>query len=349
LKQELVDFSSNDYLGLSRHSQIRNALLKAIEEDIPLGSTGSRLLSGNLEVHSDVEEFLARAFNSESALLFSSGYLANMATLSAFGTSQSEFFSDELNHASLIDGMRLSKAKKTIFRHNDSEDLRRLLRMSQSPRKVIVTESVFSMDGDLAPLTELIELAEEFDAWLIVDEAHATGVFGETGLGRFENLRSSEKFISIHTCGKALGSQGAFVLSSQKVREYFINLARPFIFSTAISPLLAVQIKAAVALLPSLKLERQFLHQLSESVRTSLRDFYEIGKSESQIIPILLGSNDRVLSASRLLRENGLDVRAIRSPTVPLGTERLRISMNSSLSQDDVRALTTVLERIPPG
>jgi 8-amino-7-oxononanoate synthase len=348
LNQELIDFSSNDYLDLSRHPKIKNALLKAIQEDIPLGSTGSRLLSGNLEVHADVEEFLARAFNSESALLFSSGYLANMATLSAFGTDQTEYFSDELNHASLIDGMKLSKAKRTIFRHNDSEDLRRLLRLSQSPRKAIVTESVFSMDGDLAPLTELIELAEEFDAWLIVDEAHATGVFGETGLGRFENVRPAENFISIHTCGKALGSQGAFVLSSQKVREYLINFARSFIFSTAISPLLAVQIKTAVALLPSLKFERQFLHQLSESIRTGIRDFLEIGKSESQIIPIILGSNERVLSASRLLRENGLDVRAIRSPTVSPGTERLRISLNSSLSQDDVRTLTTVLERIPP-
>jgi 8-amino-7-oxononanoate synthase len=348
LNRELIDFSSNDYLGLSQHPQIKNALLEAIQKDIPLGATGSRLLSGNLDMHADVEEFLAKAFNSESALLFSSGYLANLATLSAFGTDQTEYFSDELNHASLIDGMRMTKAKRTIFGHNDSEDLRRLLMASQSPRKAIVTESVFSMDGDLAPLAELVDLAEEFEALLIVDEAHATGVFGETGLGRFENVRPSENFISIHTCGKALGSQGAFVLSSQKAREYLINFARPFIFSTAISPLLAVQIKTAVALLPSLGLERQFLHQLSQSVRTSVRDIFDIGKSESQIIPIILGSNDRVLNASRLLQENGFDVRAIRSPTVSPGTERLRISVKSSLRQDDVRALTKVLERVRP-
>lgn len=344
--QGMIDFSSNDYLGLSRHPQIKKALLEAIQNGTALGSTSSRLLSGNLELHAVVEDFLSTAFHSQSALLFSSGYLANLATLSALGSEQTEYFSDELNHASLIDGMRLSKAKRTVFRHNDPADLRRHLLASRSPRKAIVTESVFSMDGDLAPLADLIELAEKFDAWLIVDEAHATGVFGETGLGCLEDMRLAENIISIHTCGKALGSQGAFVLSNGKLRDYLINFARPFIFSTGISPLLCIQIKSAVELLPSLVAEREFLHRLSHSFREEVRDVFEIGDSKSQIIPIVLGTNERVLGISKLLRERGYDVRAIRSPTVPLGKERLRISLKSSLALDDVRALAQALKEI---
>lgn len=347
LRQGLVDFSSNDYLGLSCHPAIRSALVKALDHGIPLGATGSRLLSGNLEFHEELEAFLAERFHSKSALLFSSGYLANMAILSSLGTEDAEFFSDELNHASLIDGMRLSKAKRTIFRHNDITELRKKLKASKSPRKIVVTESLFSMDGDLAPLEQIAKVVEEFDAWLVVDEAHATGVFGKDGLGRLQGIDVPvEKLISIHTCGKALGSQGAFILSSRSVRDYLINVARQFIFTTAISPLLCVQIRTAVELLPSLNAERKHLHGLSNLLRDVLRDQIDIGKSESQIVPIILGSNERVLRLSRLLQAKGLDVRAIRSPTVPPGRERLRVSLSSSLRNEDVLRLTDAIREV---
>lgn len=237
-----IDFSSNDYLGLSRCPRIKAKLISELEAGCPLGATGSRLLSGQTPYHERVECFLAEAFVVPSALLFSSGFMANLGVLSAFGGLGADFFSDEFNHASLVDGMRLTKVPKAIFRHNDLHHLDDLLKQSHSPLKVIVTESVFSMDGDLAPLSGLVELAEQYDAWLVVDEAHATGVFGYRGLGRIEEIGfGAHKIISIHTGGKALGGQGAFVLSNQDFREILINRARSFIFSTALSPLSALQ------------------------------------------------------------------------------------------------------------
>jgi 8-amino-7-oxononanoate synthase len=340
LPKKLLDFSSNDYLGLSRRPEIRSALLEALESGTSLGSTGSRLLCGNLKLHQEIEEFLAESFRAEAALLFSSGYLANLGVLSALGTEETEFFSDELNHASLIDGMRLSKAAKTIFSHNDPNDLRVKLLRSASARKAIVSESVFSMDGDLAQLGELVELAREFDAWLVMDEAHATGVFGSNGYGLLENFHTADlKLIAIHTCGKSLGAQGAFVLCSRGVRDYLINFCRPFIFSTAISPLIGLQIKAAVELLPGLAEERKRLYNLASAFRAEINPWFDLGKSESQIVPIILGSNEKVLRASARLQEQGLDVRAIRSPTVPRGTERLRVSLKSFHSANDLRRL----------
>jgi len=343
-RSELLDFSSNDYLGLSQSPEIRGILIEALTGGLPLGSTGSRLLSGNLEIHERVENFLSRQFQMESALLFYSGYMANMAVLSALGHEQTEFFSDALSHASLIDGIRNTKARKTIFQHNDMNDLQQKLSMSKSARKVIVTESVFSMDGDLAPLEELLKLAREFDAWLVIDEAHATGVFGNSGLGRLEDIKHSDvNLIAIHTCGKALGAQGAFVLSSKIVRELLINNARAFIFSTAISPLLALQVEASVRLLPGLISERQHLLTLARDFRESIRGLYEVGASESQIIPIILGSNELVMKVSTTMREKGLDVRAIRSPTVTRGTERLRISLKSFHTENDLVRLQDAL------
>lgn len=343
----LLDFSSNDYLGLSNSSEVRNTLIEALKQNLPLGATGSRLLSGNLALHERVEDSLAHCFRAESALLFSSGYLANLSVMSVLGTEEAEFFSDELNHASLIDGIKLSKAKKSIFRHNDPADLREKLMHSESIRKVIVAETVFSMDGDLASVNELVGLAREFDAWIVFDEAHATGVFGRNGLGCLEEVNTTDvKVISIHTCGKALGAQGAFILSSQKIRGYLINFARPFIFSTAISPILVLQIKASVDLLPKLTAERSHLLGLAHSFRESIRDQFVVGNSESQIVPIILGSNERVIQASAQLQAHGFDVRPIRSPTVPLKTERLRISLKSFHCADDIQHLKNALLKV---
>lgn len=321
-------------------------MVGALQAGLPLGAAGSRLLSGNKSIHDEVEAFLQNHYSSESALLFSSGYSANLSIMTTLGENESvEFFSDSLNHASLIDGMRLTKSKKTIFRHNDLEDLRAKLNLSQTENKVIVTEAVFSMDGDLAPLRDLLILARENGAWLVVDEAHSTGVFGPAGLGLASDFRY-EKLVCIHTCGKALGSQGAFVLSSQVFREAVINFARPFIFTTALSPLLTYQIRAAIEISARLKRERDHLHSISDLLRQELKGQFDLGKSQSQIIPVILGSNERVLAMAQRLQSEGFDVRAIRSPTVPEKTERLRISLNATRSKDEVMALTGALKRM---
>lgn len=338
---EGLDFSSNDYLGLAQSAHIRQALIDLLQEGIPLGSTGSRLLSGNQPAHETCENFLAKTFTVESALLFSSGYMANLAVLSAMGGAETEYFSDQFNHTSLIDGMHLSRSRRNIFRHNDMKDLRARLQASSSPRKIIVTETVFSMDGDLAPLSDLLSLAEEFDAWLILDEAHATGIFNE-GLGRWEGVRP-EKLISIHTAGKALGAEGAFVLSVRPVREFLINRARGFIYTTAISPLNAHHIRIALAQALTMHEERQHLMNLAANLRQRFRDRFDVGRSESQIIPVVLGSNEKVMRASQILRAKGLDVRAIRSPTVAPGTERLRISLKSFHQNHDLDRLEDAL------
>jgi 8-amino-7-oxononanoate synthase len=325
-----TDFSSNDYLGLANNSEIRFALIKELQAGCPLGATGSRLVSGETDSHERVEQFLAQTFHAPSALLFSSGFMANLGVLSALGDLEAEFFSDELNHASLIDGIRSTKSARSIFRHNDMNDLKRLLALSTTKLKVVVTESVFSMDGDLAPISELLELARHYDACLVLDEAHATGIFGSRGLGRLEDLDSSGvHLIQIHTGGKALGGQGAFVLSSTNFRNLLINRARPFIYSTALAPLSALQIEFAIKAILEAPLQGQRLLQISENFRMQLAKIGFVSSSRSQIVPLILGSNEKVLRCQSALQAQQIDVRAIRSPTVPIGTERLRITLKS--------------------
>lgn len=342
-----IDFSSNDYLGLSRSPSIRQALIVALEEGCALGATGSRLLSGNTVWHERVEAFLAGTFKVESALLFGSGFAANLGVMAALGGDQSEFFSDQLNHASLVDGMRLAKSKRTIFRHGDLNNLEELLSKSSCSIKVIVTESVFSMDGDLAPLDSLFQLAKRFDAWLVVDEAHATGVFGQRALGRTEDFNAEDvKIVSVHTGGKALGGQGAFVLSNCQFRDLLINRARTFIFSTALSPLSALQIEFAVKEVLKAPLSGSQLLRSANEVKYALGNFVETLSSQSQIIPAVLGSNERVVRVSGALRERGMDVRAIRAPTVPRGSERLRITLKSFHTQSEVASLIENLREV---
>lgn len=328
--KDLVDFSSNDYLGLSDCGRIRRSLIEDLESGCRLGATGSRLLSGQSECHERVEAFLARTYEAPSALLFGSGYMANLAILTSFGTLGAEFFSDELNHASLIDGMRLTRSLKTVFRHNDLEHLKDRLTKSSSELKVIVTESLFSMEGDLSPLEAMHALAMEHDAWLVVDEAHATGVFGSRGLGRLEGrLGRNSKIVAVHTGGKALGGQGAFVLSSREFRELLVNRARTFIFTTALSPLSALQLEHAVKEIGRDTSRGPLLLDLAQKTRDILSPDFTILRSGSQIIPVIVGSNRMALKAANHLQSAGFDVRAIRSPTVPDGTERLRIALKS--------------------
>jgi 8-amino-7-oxononanoate synthase len=342
-----IDFSSNDYLGLSRCQIIRAHLIQELQQGCPLGATGSRLLSGQTEYHERVENFLAQTFNSSSALLFGSGYLANMAVLSSFAGLDACFFSDERNHASLIDGMKLCKSPYEIFRHNDLNHLESLLAKSRIPFKIIVTESVFSMDGDLAPLRELMELAERHGAWLIVDEAHATGIFGTRGLGCLSDIHSQKvPVISVHTGSKALGGQGAFILCDQEFRDLIINRARSFIFTTGLSPIHALQIEYSIReVLKHPNRGRDLLRKV-ELWQQGFPAAFQQTPSPSPIVPLILGSNTKALMVAEEMKRQGFDVRAVRFPTVPVGRERLRLTLKSFHLADDLKSLSEALKAV---
>lgn len=333
LRRELIcptgiDFSSNDFFGLSQSKIIRQKLIHYLANEGILGSTGSRLVSGHSELVHNTEKYLAQLFKRPAALFFGSGYLANLGVTGALGSGTCEFFSDELNHASLVDGMRLSKSKISVFRHNDLEHLGDLLKVSKAHRKVIVTESIFSMDGDGPALHLLRDLMDEFNAYLILDEAHATGICGSFGLGRaYDCPLDSERTILVHTCGKALGGYGAFVLTSQTVRDLLINKARSFIYSTAPSPFHIIQTKAALT-----ELENPIYRKGLEANHLTLNQ--HLGKvgikaACGHILSIPVSGNDRVTKAAEILQRNHFFVRAIRSPTVEKGKERLRLTVKS--------------------
>jgi 8-amino-7-oxononanoate synthase len=342
---QLLDLASNDYLGLSNSSRIRQQLLHALESGVALSSTGSRLLAGNTHQHEQVESFLQTLFKVESALIFSSGFLANMGVMTAFESDQSEYFSDELNHASLIDGMRLARGKRSVFRHNDLNHLETLLCSSVAPIKVIVSESVFSMDGDLAPLSGLCELAERHSAYLVIDEAHSTGVFGRRGLGCMDDLEHKpEGLVVVHTAGKALGSQGAFVLSTRKFRDLLVNRARSFIFSTALSPLSVLHIEYALREIVALPGLGARLLQTAQALRSGL----PAALGQSQIVPLVVGSNEQAVHLADQLRHRGFEVRAIRYPTVKKGSERLRLTLKSFHSDEIYQKLREAVREVWP-
>ncbi len=328
-----IDFSSNDYLGLSQDRVLRERVLLRLR-DLEIGSSGSRLLRGQTPLFETVEQNLAQFAGAESALVFPSGYQANLALLSGVLTAEDWVFSDQLNHASLIDGMRLSRAQRVIYPHCDVAALRRSLEeaSTQSGLKVIVTESLFGMDGDKAPLAALVDLADEFSALLMVDEAHATGLWGSEGRGgglvQAQGL-SSRVFATIHTGGKALGVGGAWVCGSNKLRDYLVNFSRPFIFSTAPVPALLVALDEAVDYWTDVGLSRsETLLTHADELRKSLRGL-KLGSMESgPIVPVLLGENERALRVAGQLQGEGFDIRAIRPPTVPEGTARLRLCVH---------------------
>lgn len=341
-----LDFASNDYLGLSRSEEIRARLARFLSGAELLGSTGSRLVSGENPVLRETEEFLAHVFSAPSALLFGSGYLANLGVTGALAVPGAEFFSDALNHASLIDGIRLTKCKCSVFRHNDLAHLQSLLSASEAPVKIIVTESVFSMDGDGPDIPGLRDLANAADAFLILDEAHAVGVLGQRGLGAAEEAGfESAKTAIVHTCGKALGGYGAFVTGSNEIRELIVNRGRAFIYSTAPPPLQAVQTRAAIELMlaePE-RLQRLHFNVLFFSAELAKR---QVPASGGHIVSVIIPGNGCVSEAAQLLEREGLFVKAIRSPTVPAGTERLRITIKAFHREADLIRLADLLSEI---
>ncbi len=342
-----INFCSNDYLGLAASPALCIALMDAISRAERVGSTGSRLLAGNAREWEELENEFAQFAGTDAALYFTSGYAANVGLLSAVAGRGDIIFSDASNHASLIDGARISGAEKVVFPHCDLASLELALhdRVSQSGRKLVVTESVFSMDGDLAPMGEMTLLAKRYGAEMIVDEAHATGVFGAEGRGRVAELGlAGEIFAVVHMCGKALASAGAFVCGGATLKKYLINRARTFLFNTALPPYFAEQIRAALALTRSADAERARLRAMSARLREVLRaGGWNTGKSASQIVPVLLGRNDVASQIAAKLTREGFAVRAIRPPTVAEGTARLRLSLNCSLKDDEVARLVLTM------
>ena len=340
-----IDFSSNDYLGLSNHPLLKERMIEAVGRE-GCGSTGSRLLRGHRESFSAVEQTFAELKQTERALYLSSGYLANIAVLTTFPEKDDVILSDERNHASLIDGIRLSGVRRMVFPHRDVEALERLLAQHRGGGQMfVVTESVFGMDGDVAPLVEYATLCRSVGAALIVDEAHAVGVYGARGSGLIEAQGiARDVLVSINTAGKALGVSGAFVAGPSWAIEYLVQRGRPFVYSTAPPPPLAAALEASLAIVAGEPERREQLLRVSRDLRMQLSDErLAIPPGSSQIVPVVLGDNDRALAVAHSLQSQGFDVRAIRPPTVARGTARLRISVNVGLSDATVRCFTAAL------
>ena len=338
-----TNLCSNDYLELSRHPALREAVERAARDAKRVGGTGSRLLSGHAAVWEQLEDEFAQFAGTEGALYFGSGYMGNLGLLSALLKKDDLVFSDALNHASLIDGMRLSGARKIIYPHLDLNTLEDELRKHahEHGRKLIVTESVFSMEGDIAPVTEIVKIAERYGAGVIVDEAHATGVQRASGRGiAVRDGIAQQLAAAVHTCGKALASAGAFVCGSAALKEHLINQARTFIFSTAMPPYMAEQIRTALGLARGMDREREALMDKARRLANSLRSGgWDTGRGETQIVPLTIGENEQALSAAEHLQSQGFAARAVRPPTVPPGSARLRFSLTCGISDDELLRL----------
>ena len=331
-----IDLSSNDYLNLSTDSRVRAAFIAGIERE-GCSSTGSRLLRGDREAFVDVEARFARFKGTERALFFSSGYLANLAVLTGLTEAGDVILSDARNHASLIDGARLSRARVVVAPHNDASALARMLREEPVHGvRCVVVESLYSMDGDISPLAEYAALCASKGATLIVDEAHAVGVCGERGTGLIEAAGlDPNACVSINTGGKALGVGGAFVAGPAWAIEYLVQRARPFVFSTAAPPAMADALQASLDIIEREPDRRLRLRARARYVRRGLREAgFDVAEGDSHIVPLLFGDNERALVVARALQTEGFDVRAIRPPTVPEGTARLRVSVNAGLDED---------------
>ena len=326
--REVLNFSSNNYLGLANHPALQTAAKEALER-YGCGSGASRLISGNMTLHLELEESIAKLKGTESALVFNSGFQANVGILSTLVGEGDVLFSDALNHASLIDGCRLSRAKVVVYPHCNLTHLEAALKKApQKARKLIVTETVFSMDGDIAPMEEIVDLAERHGAMIMVDEAHATGVFGPNGAGIVAEMGLRERvLIQMGTLGKALGGFGAYVAGKRNLRELLINRCRSFIFTTAPPPVMMAMAITAIDLLEKEPERRFTLWRNSQFLRNELKDLgFSLGKSSSQILPLMIGDAQDCMSFSECLLAKGVYAQGIRPPTVQPGSARLRIT-----------------------
>jgi 8-amino-7-oxononanoate synthase len=331
---------SNNYLGLADHPRVREAAADAAMR-WGVGAGASRLVSGTMTIHRRLEERLAAWEGSEACLLFGSGYLANLGTIGALAGAGDTVFSDELNHASIVDGCRLSRAEVVVYRHGDVDDLERLMRRHGGDgRRLIVTDSVFSMDGDVAPLAEIVELAKGYGARTLVDEAHATGVLGPGGRGAVAQAGlQGEVDVVVGTLGKALGSYGAYVCAEEEMVRYLVNTARALIFSTAPPPPAIAGALAALELLQERPHRVQRLHSNARALRSALAvEGMPVQETEMHIVPLIVGDEHAAMSLCEALLARGVFAQAIRPPTVAPGTSRLRLAVMASHTAEELRA-----------
>ncbi|HNP30564.1 MAG TPA: 8-amino-7-oxononanoate synthase [Nitrospirales bacterium] len=346
--REVLLFASNNYLGLANHPEVKYAAMKAIEH-FGVGSGASRLISGNVTPHYTLEGELALFKDTEAALTFSSGYATNIGVIPILATADSLILADRLCHASLIDGCRLSRATLRVFHHNDVDHLRRLLLKQPSRAStLILTEGVFSMDGDVAPLPEIARLAEEFEATLLIDDAHGTGVMGATGRGTVEHFGlNPHRILQMGTLSKALGSSGGFVSGPKGFVAYLINSARSFIYSTAPPPSIAAAASAALAIIQQEPQRRTKLWHNREILHNGLLSIgFKLTDTQSPILPILVNDPELGVEMSHRLREEGIWIPAIRHPTVPRGTSRLRITVTADHSPENLETALRALRKV---
>jgi len=343
--RNMLNLCSNDYLGLSMHPLLQERSFEFIQK-YGSGSTASRLICGNYEFYEQVENKLAQLKQVEASLVLSSGFQANISAIPALADRNSLIFSDQLNHNSLIMGSRLARCKVKVYRHNDLDHLEQLITENKDKghsRIIIVTESVFSMDGDIADINSLVALAEKFNAFLIVDEAHATGVFGHQGMG----LTCGHNIdLVVGTFGKAAGSFGAYLACSKKLRDYMINCCSGLIYTTALPPSVLGAVDAALDLIPTMDRQRQSLLNNAEYLRKSFHEEgWQTGQSSTQIIPVMVGKEAEALALSKYLEENGILISAIRPPTVPEGASRIRLSLSALHTRDHIDRVIDVLKK----
>lgn len=338
--RQMINFSSNDYLGLSQHPKLQLGAAN-FSSQYGSGSTASRLICGSLDCFSAVENKLAALKQVESILIFNSGFQANVSIIPALTDNDSLILSDSLNHNSIIQGISLAGCDKIIYNHNDLDHLEKLLKQnSHRQRKLIVTESVFSMDGDQTDIDRLVAIAPEFNAILMVDEAHATGVLGHQGMGL---TAGKQVDITVGTFGKAFGSFGAYIASSDKIRDYLINCCSGFVYTTALPPAILGAIDAALDLIPNMDDARRTLLDNASYLRNMLQQLgYNTGNSTTQIIPVVLGDEYATLALSTKLEQAGILATPIRPPTVPQGESRIRLALSAAHSREQIDTLIDV-------
>lgn len=340
--KKILLMASNNYLGLANNEEVKEEAIKAIKT-YGLGSGGSRLTTGSYDLYKKLEEKIAKFKGSEACLVFNNGYMANLGVISAICDENYTIFSDELNHASIIDGCRLSKAKTVVYKHNDMKDLVDKVKAIDTNHGVIVTDSVFSMDGDIANIAQIIAIAKGYDLITIVDDAHATGVIGENGKGSSEYFNTKDIDITIGTLSKAIGSEGGFVCANKEIIDFLRNKSRSFIFSTALSPAV---IGASIKSIEIIENNPHLVKKLDDNIKYFCKRLGEIGievNTNTSIIPIMIGDEELAVNISESLLEEGIFIPAIRYPTVKKGEARLRATLMATHSFEDI---DIVIEKI---
>jgi 8-amino-7-oxononanoate synthase len=342
-----LDFTSNDYLGLADSMELREAAGEALSRQVPVGAGGSRLLRGNHPEHEALEQAAAVYFGAQSALYFASGYTANLTLFATAPQRGDLVVHDERIHASVHDGLRRSRAEVANARHNDIQSIDdtivRWRAAGGTGRVWIAVESLYSMDGDGPDLAEIAALADDRDAVLVIDEAHATGVLGPGGRGRAQFLEGADNVVTVHTCGKALGTAGALICAPSVLNDFLVNRGRPFIFGTAPSPLVTAVTRAALALCEASDPRRERLQGFVACASRALAKYCGLASSGSHILPIVIGEDQATVDLAAKLRTYGYDVRAIRPPTVPTGTARLRIALTLNVDESAIESLFQAL------